>query len=143
MRSASGSQYVSHHTPRPISQEWIKKCKEVAKVGFSLLLPLSYLHGQKRYEEEIFRDLHFPLSRVYVFTRYALLGEPLREDGMYHTGMVAFAWFVWEKQTKSWWSDPRESAPPPRVYWIDNNEDVLSSKSDKGDKSGDELHQEP
>ena len=119
--------WVITNPPFSIFQEWVKKCKEVSRVGFSLLLPLSYLHGQKRYDEKIFRDPTFPLTRIYVFTRYPMLGEPLRDDGKYNTGMMAYMWGVWEKATA-----PTKFAPPPRVYWIDNNEDIFH-KEKKGE----------
>jgi len=47
-----------------------------------------------------------------------MLGEPLREDGKYNTGMMVYAWFVFEK----------DYGDSPVIDWIDNNEDVLSKK---------------
>ena len=55
---------------------------------------------------------------MYVFTRYPMLGESLRDDGKYNTGMMVYAWFVWENGYSG----------QPIVDWIDNNEDVLSKK---------------
>jgi len=49
-----------------------------------------------------------------------MLGEALREDGKYNTGMMVYAWFVFEKDYDG----------SPVIDWIDNNEDVLS-KIDK------------
>lgn len=57
---------------------------------------------------------------MYVYTRYPMLGEPLREDGKYNTGMMVYAWFVFEKKYDG----------PAVINWIDNNEDVIS-KNDK------------
>jgi hypothetical protein len=84
---------------------------------FAFLLPLSYLHGKKRYDE-IYSDREYPLKKVYVYTRYPMLGEPLREDGKYNTGMMVYAWFVFEKGYDG----------SPVIDWIDNNEDVISKK---------------
>ena len=47
-----------------------------------------------------------------------MLGEELREDGKYTTGMMVYAWFVWEKNYSG----------EPTISWIDNNDDVLSKK---------------
>ena len=109
--------YIVTNPPFSLAQEFILKAKTVANHKFALLLPLSYLHGKKRYDE-IYSDREYPLKKVYVFTRYPMLGDKLREDGKYTTGMMVYAWFVWEKG----YSDE------PTISWIDNNDDVLSKK---------------
>ena len=109
--------YIITNPPFSLAQEFILNAKMVANKKFALLLPLSYLHGKKRFDE-IYSDREFPLKKVYVFTRYPMLGEKLREDGKYTTGMMVYAWFVWE----------RGYVDEPTISWIDNNEDVLSKK---------------
>ena len=116
--------YIITNPPFSIAQEFILKAKQVAKKKFAFLLPLSYLHGKKRYDE-IYCDREYPLKKVYVYTRYPMLGEPLREDGKYNTGMMVYAWFVFEK-------DYRGS---PVIDWIDNNDDVLSKKDSTSEAS--------
>lgn len=113
---ADTGRYVSIVTNPPFSLafEFIVKCKEVTDY-FALLLPISYLHGKQRYDS-IYSDVAFPLSTVYVFTRYPMLGQPLREDGKYPTGMMVYAWFVWHKTT---------SHREPVIKWIDNHAYVL------------------
>lgn len=96
------------------SFQFIKKSKEIANKKIILLLPLSYLHGKKRFDN-IWNDKEFPLSRIYVFTRYPMLGEILRDDGKYHTGMMVYAWYVWEKGYTG----------EPSIRWIDNNNFVI------------------
>ena len=54
------------------------------------------------------------------FCRYPMLGEKLREDGKYNTGMMVYAWYVWDK----------EYSGEPVIRWIDNDGDVLR-KEDK------------
>tara|TARA_Y100001963_G_scaffold150820_1_gene232616 strand:+ start:724 stop:1371 length:648 start_codon:yes stop_codon:yes gene_type:complete len=110
-------QYVITNPPFSIAFEFIQRAKLVAKNKFAFLLPLSYLHGKKRYDE-IYSDRNYGLKKVYVFTRYPMLGEKLREDGKYNTGMMVYAWFVWENGYSG----------QPIIDWIDNNEDVLSKK---------------
>jgi hypothetical protein len=100
--------------PYKLAKEFILKAKKDAKYKIAMLLPLSYLHGQSRYTE-IWQDREFPLKQVHVFTRYPLLGEPLREDGKYHTGMQVYAWYIWDRYYEG----------EPTIDWIDNNKYVL------------------
>jgi len=110
-------EYVITNPPFSIAFEFIQRAKLVAKNKFALLLPLSYLHGKKRFDE-IYSDRTYGLEKVYVFTRYPMLGEALREDGKYNTGMMVYAWYVWTNGYSGL----------PTVDWLDNNEDVLSKK---------------
>ena len=104
--------------PYSLSFDFIKKAKEVANKKIILLLPLSYLHGKKRFDN-IWNDKNFPLSKIYVFTRYPMLGEKLRTDGKYNTGMMVYAWYVWEK---GYFGEPV-------IKWIDNNDYVITKLS--------------
>ena len=108
--------YIITNPPYSQAFEFILKAKKIAIDKFCFLLPLSYLHGQKRFEK-IWSDAEFPLTKVYVFTRYPLLGEKLRDDGKYNTGMMVYAWFVWEKGYKL----------NPQIFWIDNNKFVIKN----------------
>lgn len=107
-------QYIITNPPFSLAFEFIIKAKEIAREKFCFLLPLSYLHGKKRYDY-IYQDKLFPLSKVYVFTRYPLLGEPLRDDGCYNTGMMVYCWMVWDKS----------HIGEPIIKWIDNNKYIL------------------
>ena len=109
--------YIITNPPFSLAFEFIQKAKQLAKSKFALLLPLSYLHGKKRFDE-IYSDREYGLEKVYVFTRYPMLGETLREDGKYNTGMMVYAWYVWTNGYSGL----------PTVDWLDNNEDVLSKK---------------
>jgi hypothetical protein len=108
--------------PFSIASEFIKKAKEVIENQFAMLLPLSYLHGKQRLEE-IYRDTGFPLAYVYVFCRYPMLGDPLREDGKYKTGMMVYAWYVWNKN----------HIGNPIIHWIDNDQFILRKLNRKYD----------
>lgn len=105
--------YVITNPPYSLAFEFVLKAKRVCS-KFAFLLPLSYLHGKKRFDK-IYNDRKFPLKSVNVFTRYPLLGDPLREDGKYRTGMMVYAWYVWEKGYEG----------EPVIRWIDNHEDVI------------------
>lgn len=107
--------------PFSLAQEFILHAKRVVSDKFALLLPLSYLHGKSRYDE-IYSDKGYPLARVFVFTRYPMLGNALREDGKYKTGMMVYAWFVWDKNY---------AESHPQIRWIDNHEYVIGARSPK------------
>jgi hypothetical protein len=112
--------YVITNPPFSLAKEFILKSKEVAD-KFCLLLPLSYLHGKERYDT-IYSDRTYGLRRVHVFTRYPMLGDVLRDDGKYRTGMMVYAWFVWERG----WSTQ------PELSWIDNHHYVLGAREKRG-----------
>lgn len=117
----NNSDYVITNPPFSLAFEFIQKSKEVAKIKFAMLLPLSYLHGQKRYENKIFLDQDYPLTKIYVFTRYPLLTSTIRKDGKYNTGMQVYAWFIWENNNNC----KIDLSRIPIIYWIDNNKYVL------------------
>jgi hypothetical protein len=102
--------------PYSLAFEFIQKAKELVP-EFYFLLPLSYLHGKKRYDA-IWTDTEYPLAEIFVFTRYPMLGDPLRSDGHYRTGMMVYAWYHFVKG----------HCDQPTIRWLDNNEYVLSKK---------------
>ena len=106
--------YIITNPPFSIAQDFIKQAKKLAKIKFAFLLPLSYLHGKKRHDE-IYMDKSYGLEKIYVFTRYPMLGDKLREDGKYRTGMMVYAWYIFTND----YSDS------PTIEWIDNNLDVV------------------
>lgn len=105
---------VVTNPPFSLANQFIDKCLEICTHEFALLLPLSYLHGKKRYDD-FYANNQAGLKHIYVFTRYPLLGEDLREDGKYNTGMMVYAWFLF---SKNWRMDPS-------ISWIDNDEDII------------------
>ena len=106
--------------PFSLAQEFILKAKEIANHKIIMLLPLSYLHGKKRFDT-IYKDKIFPLKKVYVFTRYPMLEDSVRPDGKHKTGMMVYAWFVWDKHYNGL----------PQIDWLDNNEYVIKQKEEK------------
>jgi 23S rRNA G2445 N2-methylase RlmL len=105
--------YIITNPPYSLAYEFIQKAKKVSDI-FIFLLPLSYLHGKERYDN-VWTDKSFPLRKIFVFTRYPMLGDKLREDGKYRTGMQVYAWYVWDRNYKG----------SPIIDWIDNQEFVL------------------
>jgi len=112
--------YLITNPPYSLAYEFIQKAKEITNKQFAMLLPLSYLHGKKRYDN-IWMDKTFPLKEIHIFTRYPLLGEELREDGKLNTGMMVYAWFVWDVHYEG----------KATLNWIDINDCILKSKESK------------
>jgi hypothetical protein len=117
--------YVITNPPFSKAFEFIQKSKKIAKEKIAMLLPLSYLHGQKRYEEKVFREENYPLTKVYVFTRYPLLEDTIRDDGKYKTGMMVYAWYIWEEMDYATRHCENCNQQYPVIKWIDNNKYVL------------------
>lgn len=102
--------------PFSLSLEFIQKAKLLSD-NFLFLLPLSYLHGKARYDL-IYSDNQYPLRTIFVFTRYPMLGDALRDDGKHRTGMMVYAWF---------WFDSRYDTykHSPTIQWLDNDPYIL------------------
>jgi len=109
--------YIITNPPYSLAFEFIQHSKKIAREKFAMLLPLNYLHGKKRYDK-IWQDNKFPLEKIYVFVRYPLLTEEVRDDGKYNTGMMVYAWFVWNKLIAN-------QNKKPEINWIDNDKFVL------------------
>lgn len=101
--------------PFSLAKEFILKAKQIANNKIAMLLPLNYLHGVARYNE-IYKDRKFPLKTVYVFCRYGLLEDTIREDGTYKAGMMVYAWYIWDKSYKG----------EPVIRWLNNNSYITS-----------------
>lgn len=119
--------YIVTNPPYALALEFMLKAKQVATKKFAFLMPLNYLHGQRRFEQ-VYSDRAYGLKKVWVFTRYPRLGEPLRSDGKYGTGLMVYAWYVFENGY----------AGKPEIDWIDNSADVLN-KNDDQEELGDLL----
>lgn len=108
---------VITNPPFSLAKEFILQAKKVCTTKFAFLLPLSYLHGKQR-NDLIYSDEKYPLKKVWIFTRYPLLGESLRADGKTNTGMMVYAWFIWQKRHKG----------EPTIGWLDNDAYILRKK---------------
>jgi len=109
--------YIITNPPFSLAQEFIEQAKKVATKKIAMLLPLNYLHGQKRYET-LWQDTTFPLKKIYVLSRYPMLTSSIREDGKFTTGMQVYAWYIWEKSYIG----------EPSIDWIDINKYVLTKR---------------
>lgn len=102
---------VITNPPYSLAKEFILKAKQITNNKIAMLLPLNYLHGVTRYNE-IYLDRKFPLKAVYIFCRYGMLEETIRDDGTYRTGMMVYAWYIWDKSYK---------LGEPIIRWLNNN----------------------
>lgn len=107
--------FIITNPPFSLAKEFIEKAIETAP-RFAFLLPLSYLHGKERYEK-FYRNDDL-LKSVHVFTRYPLLGEPLRDDGKFRTGMMVYAWFLFDVAKYG----------APTIHWLDNHPYVIGAR---------------
>jgi hypothetical protein len=112
--------YIIANPPFKLALQFILHSKNICNKKIAMLLPLSYLHGEERFSK-LYSDKQFPLKEIHIFTRYPMLSEKIREDGKYATGMMVYAWYIWEKSY---------SAEPPVIKWISNQKYILN-KNDK------------
>jgi hypothetical protein len=111
--------WIITNPPFFLAFEFIKKCKEVSRKGFCLLLPLNYLHGKKRFNELYNVNDNYKLKNLYIFTRYPMLGDEINSEGKYKSGMLVYAWYVWVNKYDG----------DPKVKWIDNSKWIINSKN--------------
>ena len=102
--------------PYRLALEFVLKAKELTERKFAFLLPTDYIHGLDRFEK-IFCDSKFPLSRILTFVRRPMLGDALRPDGKYRTGMQTYSWFIWDRLHDG----------PATIGWLNNQEFVLKA----------------
>jgi hypothetical protein len=92
--------------PYILANEFVKHAKKLSKKKIIFLLKLNFLAGAKR-NLEIFSDQTFPLSKVYVFKKR--LSFYKNGQKMKNTGMIDFAWFVWDRE---------RNRINPEIHWL-------------------------
>ena len=95
--------YIITNPPYSLWDEFVKKAKEVAKEKFAFLGRIEFLTGIARYNDRLYSDPEYPLTRILLFVRKVNLSftedySALRKDGKYPAGMYHYAWFIFEKQ---------------------------------------------
>tara|TARA_R100000329_G_scaffold121087_1_gene99771 strand:+ start:1785 stop:2342 length:558 start_codon:yes stop_codon:yes gene_type:complete len=81
--------------------QFVRQCQHLSKNKIALLLKLTFLEGQER---KTFFEIYPPI-RIYVFSKRLSL---MKNGHSYDGGMMALAWFVWEKGNKN----------KPLVSWL-------------------------
>ena len=110
--------WIITNPPFRLAGEFLTKALDICD-NVVFLLPLSYLHGKFRYDT-FYKNNYAKLKYVYVYTRYPLLTD-VRQDALYSTGMMVYAWYVFDKTM----SEGEE----PTIRWFDNNDDIISKGS--------------
>lgn len=89
--------YIITNTPygNKVVLDFINKMKKIATKQIICLYQLSMLCGANNYNK-IWNDENYKLKEVHVLIRPAWLEETVREDGKYKTGIIHYAWFIWE-----------------------------------------------
>jgi len=84
--------------------KFVEKAKKHANKKVAMFLKTVFLESSSRYE--MFQDKNFPLKTMYQFCKRV----PIYKSGikMKNSGLVAYAWFVWEK----------EYDEKPTINWI-------------------------
>jgi len=90
--------------PYSLALEFVLKSKKVAQKKIAMFLKTVFLESEGR--REMFADTKFPLKTIYQFSKRV----SLYKDGvkMKNSGMIAYAWFVWDKEHKG----------EPTIKWI-------------------------
>lgn len=86
---------VISNPPFSLWDDFVIKAKEHCDT-FMFIGRLNYLSTQGRLENKIWENL----KSIYIFSRYVDYQTPYREDGLFHVGAMATAWFLWEKDYK-------------------------------------------
>ena len=74
--------------------QFVRQAQKIADKKIAMLLKLTFLEGQER--KEFFKEC--PPTRVHVFSKRLSL---MKNGESYDGGMMALAWFVWEKNKKT------------------------------------------
>jgi hypothetical protein len=83
--------YIITNPPFSLWDEFVIKAKEHCK-KFMFIGRLNYLGTASRLKNGIWNNL----KAIYPFNRYVDYRTPYREDGLFHVGAMATAWFLWD-----------------------------------------------
>lgn len=90
--------------PFNLALEFVEQSKKYANRKIAMFLKTAFLEGGKRYD--MFQDEHFPLKKVYQFSKRVNFG--IHAGTHKNGGMIPFAWFVWDRDYKG----------KPYIEWI-------------------------
>lgn len=90
--------------PFKFAQEFVEISKKFANQKIAMLLKTTFLESASRYN--MFKDTEFPLKTVYQFSKRLTIYK--NGEKMKNSGMIAYAWFVWDKSYKG----------NPQIDWI-------------------------
>lgn len=126
--------YIITNPPYSLWDQFVQKAKQIAIEKFAFLGRLEFLTGIKRFNEGLYFDPNYPLTKVYIFVRKVNLTFTndyleLREDGKYPAGMYHYAWFIFESK----YYFERNFLPPKYtiIKWINNQKYILHKEDIK------------
>lgn len=80
--------------PFNLAVDFINQSKRFANYKIAMFLKTTFLEGVER--KTMWKDKQFPFKKMYQFSRRVSFGK---EDKTHKAGgMMAFAWFVWERK---------------------------------------------
>jgi len=89
------SKYVISNPPFSLWDDFIHKSKSHCR-KFMYIGRLNYFGTASRNYSGIWKNLKY----VLIFNRYVDYQTPLRDDGLFHVGAMATAWFIWDMKYK-------------------------------------------
>lgn len=93
--------------PFKLMQRFAENALRLGPRKIALFGKLAFLEGRTR-GKTLFK--YFPPSRVWVFSdRVSLYREGKK---MKNSGMIAFAWYIWEQEEDAW------PTSPPKIGWL-------------------------
>jgi hypothetical protein len=104
LQSEKKTDNIITNPPFKDALEFVLKAKQSANKKIAFFLKTVFLESADRYE--MFQDKEFPLKTVYQFSKRVSLYKGGVK--MKNSGMVAYAWFVWDKDYKG----------NPNISWI-------------------------
>ena len=87
------SDNIITNPPYKIALDFVMKAKKQSRNKIAMFLKTVWLESEGRYE--MFQDKEFPLKCVYQFSKRVTLTKGGKK--MKNSGMIAYAWYVWEK----------------------------------------------
>jgi hypothetical protein len=128
--------YILTNPPFSLWDEFVEKAKQVAAEKFAFLGRLEFLTGISRFNNKLYQDNNYPLTKVYIFVRKVNLMfntkwnpeyTELREDGKYPAGMYHYCWFIFENANLYEDKFYNDFIPNhiPVIKFIDNNKYIL------------------
>jgi len=90
--------------PFKYALEFVLQSKKKSNNKIAMFLKTVFLESEKR--KEMFNDKEFPLKTIYQFSKRVSLFK--NGEKMKNSGMIAYAWYVWEKGYEG----------KPTVEWI-------------------------
>jgi hypothetical protein len=98
------SDNIVTNPPYKYALEFVIEAKRKSRRKIAMFLKTVFLESDKR--KMMFQDINYPLKKIYQFSKRVSLYK--NGEKMKNSGMIAYAWYVWEKDYKGL----------PTIEWI-------------------------